>query len=146
MNFIDFLEDCKINNKELEFRDNRFMIGDKTYFFVEQEKKYINTVLDSERQPTKYTLWKFEKNSSEWSIEGSSDVAVSKFSKKLNRDLTGRRISIKDGKVEFYFRKLTVMEEWSYGTRSAANNFTLLFGPIGFFGIFVLAFLVYGSI
>ena len=62
MNFIDFLEEGKINNKDLEFKDNRFIIGDKTYFFAEKKGKYINNVLDSERRPTDFRLYQFDKN------------------------------------------------------------------------------------
>ena len=115
MNFIDFLEEGKINNKDLEFKDNRFIIGDKTYFFAEKKGKYINNVLDSERRPTDFRLYQFDKNSAEWCIAGpcaGKDGENGELPKKV-KDLTGYRISVKDDKISFYFRKLSAMEIWS---------------------------------
>lgn len=126
MDFIEFLKDCKINNKELEFKDKSFIVGDKTYFSVTEKKKYINTVLDSERQPTQFTIFKFDKNSEDWCIYGPREVTgdygeVSKF---LN--LTGYRISVNGGKVKFYFREPSFMEKWSVTTVMSKKLLTLI--------------------
>ncbi len=141
MDFIEFLRDCKTNNRELEFKDNSFMIGDKAYFFVTEKKKYINTVLDSENQPTRFTIFKFDENTEDWSIYGpleKVDVA-GKVNKALS--LTGYRISLNGGKVKFYFREPSFMEKWSVTTVMDKDG--LIGAPLllGFLGI-ILSLLI----
>lgn len=126
MDFIEFLRDCKTNNRELEFKDNSFIVGDKTYFSVMEKKKYIYTVLDSEKQPTQFTIFKFDKNTEDWCIYGPREITgdYGEVSKYLS--LTGYRISVNGGKAKFYFREPSFMEKWSVTTVMRKKLLTLI--------------------
>lgn len=113
MDFIEFLKDCKINNKDLAFKNNSFIVDDKIYFYITEKEKNVYAVLDSEQQPTQYTLFKFYKNSEDWSIYGPRNIVFNSGSMCQIISLTGNKISVNKEKVEFYFQKPTFMEKWS---------------------------------